>query len=168
MKLFLNDEELDFTLENEKILLDVYNAMVELAKKNEAVITEVKVDGRILTQEDFGIYMEKEISQVEKFEFSTVLLAGLFGILAEILPVEGSVFAKIESLSGLLQTGQVSDASKIIQEIMSLMEIILYVFNCCGNFPEKFASENIGDQSFKEFFDGLMGVLPEFLDSFEK
>ena len=35
------------------------------------------------------------------------------------------------------------------------------------NFPEKFISEKIGDQDFKEFFNGFMAVLPEFLDSFE-
>lgn len=168
MRLLLNEEELDFTLENEKVLLDIYNAMVELSKKNEAVVTEVKVDNEVLTQESFHSLMSKSVDEVEVMEFFTVLLSGLFGILTEMLPDGGDVFSDLESLSARLQTGKIKEASEVIQEVANLMEIIIYVFNCCGNFPEKFASEKIGDQGFKEFFDGLMGVLPEFLDSFEK
>lgn len=167
MRLLLNEEELDFTLENEKVSLDIYNAMVELSRKNEAVVTGITIDGEVLTQENFQSLMSKSVEDVEVMEFSTVLLSGLFDLLTEMLPEGGEIFSGLESLSAQLQTGKVKESSKTIQEIANLMEIVIYVFNCCGNFPEKFISEKIGDQDFKEFFNGFMAVLPEFLDSFE-
>ena len=114
MQLKINGENVDITLEDEKTVGQVLKAFEEEAAKNSATTTNINLDGKDISADEFDTILDlplKDDTVIDLTVVSEIALAENFRMSAENF---NGLQKKLSEISFLLQSGKDSEAGKII------------------------------------------------------
>ena len=83
MDFFVNGQNFDITIEDEKTIGDVLKSFQIYCDENEAAVIGIKINDNIVTADNFDDVKTQELSDSTKFEFNIITL--LFIILHRLL-----------------------------------------------------------------------------------
>ncbi|MBR5097061.1 MAG: hypothetical protein IK094_08165, partial [Treponema sp.] len=72
MELYLNDQKLDITLEDEKTVGDVLRSFEQTASQNKCATIGIKVDGKEIKAEDFDKAADMPIDSAKRIDLAVV------------------------------------------------------------------------------------------------
>lgn len=159
---YINGEQFDAKLENEKTIGDVLNSFEITCEENKAAVIGITVNDKIITADIFDDEAKKEIPEDCKFEFSVVTeqsiqdsfikLSSLFNILSE----------KMEQIPVDLQSGKNKEVSESIKNLADSIDQFCHVAALASLFPETFTNTTIDNMNFKDFFAEFSPILLDF------
>ena len=74
MKIFINDNELDFSLENEKVCGEILNQLQVEFEKDNGTIFKIIIDGVEITADEIEKYSQKSIAAASRSLCNTFLI----------------------------------------------------------------------------------------------
>ena len=77
MKIFINDEELDFTLENEKTCGDILNQLEIEFEKNNGTIFSIKINDKEIGAEEIETISAKPIEEIENINIVSIFASDI-------------------------------------------------------------------------------------------
>ncbi|MGP1438003.1 MAG: hypothetical protein ACTTKH_02905 [Treponema sp.] len=158
MKVFIDENELDYVIENEKTIGEVLGNVEDYCMKSNATVTTVIVDGEVIPANKLDAVFLKPISDVELIELFTISgnevrqnlakLGGDFVILAE----------NLTNIAILLNEGNEEKALSIIQEFSIMLKdlYMLYSLFDIADIGYDFMFEGKTIANYKEEFSSLL------------
>ncbi|MBN1524814.1 MAG: hypothetical protein JW904_10040 [Spirochaetales bacterium] len=70
MNILINDERIEFTLENEKNLQDILNSIEKWLQQSKMTITRVKLDGKYISPSDLPNDAARSVKDIQTIEFN--------------------------------------------------------------------------------------------------
>jgi len=158
MRVFVDGNELEFAIENEKTIGEMLGSIEEYCMKNRATVTSVSINGEVIPANKLDDVFIKPISEVEVVELSTandiyvkenlVKLGNDFVLLAE----------KLTNVAVLLNEGKEGEALSIIQEFSIMLRDLYMLYSLFGTvgIDYNFMFEGKTIATYKEEFSGLL------------
>ncbi len=168
MTIFLNDRELDATLENEKTLGDVFAALEKDVEDNGATIIEVHADGKNVRSDEFDTLFAASVDSISRLDLytadSTDIKRMLFSVGQSLAPL-GS---EMEQIPVLLQTGGDSAAMQTIARFADVISLFYRIMGLVELFEKDFSGTIVGETNIKEFASSFRQPLQEFLGACDR
>lgn len=155
MHLLINDEELDFTLENEKTLGDILHAVESELEGNMATITSIAINGQLLKANEIDEAEMMTIDKLETVNLSCVSQDDIYNTLKKLCFTFETMIPSIQEIPVLLQGGHDNKARAVISTFADTFDFLCRTVTLSSLFPDKFG---------KMCVDGLL--LPAFLADF--
>ena len=166
MKLFLNGQELSFTLENEKTVGDLLRSLEMQCEKNNATIIHIAVDGSAVEAAKIEELDNKPLETTEKAEITTVSSVDILQSMKDIEPDVQKVVTGLEELPVILQSGDMNKAGAVIKSFTDMFDVLCHLTTLTALFPSEFADKKIDGQSVSEFIKSFSPVLADFENAF--
>lgn len=165
MKLYVNDEKIDITLENEKTVNDVLKSFEIEAEKNDATIIGVSLNGESVPAEKID-----EVCAAELKDDTCINLR----VLSKSAVVEGLKTAKtrleklseeLETIPELLQNGKDKDANNIITRLADNIDAFCHTATLSALFPDLYSKISIEGQNVGEYFESFAPIFADLEQS---
>ena len=98
MKIYVNNQELNFTLENEKTCGDILNQLEIEFEKNNGTIFNIEVNGKTVKAEEIDAVSQKVIEEIETIHIISIFAQDICENLKTLLP-------RIENINKNFLTG---------------------------------------------------------------
>ena len=96
MNFFINGEKINVSLENEKTAGDIFKSFAAICEENSAAVTQIKINGKIISCNDFDEVSKNDLHENDIFEFNSfsgvavnisgaILLRCIYGFLGVII-----------------------------------------------------------------------------------
>ncbi|MGL4981668.1 MAG: hypothetical protein ACRC4W_02205 [Treponemataceae bacterium] len=167
MKTFLDQQELDITIQNEKTVGDILRGIERELEKNNATLIEIKIDNTIIKPDEFDAYFEKELNSVDTLNLVSVSSSEIIDFIKQISHNYESLCAKLEAIPVLLQTAQEVVVMETITELADSLQLFFRALHLSALFPEKFEQITIDKKSLTDFLNDFSVILQEYLQAFE-
>jgi hypothetical protein len=167
VKIYINGNEADITLETEKTVGDVLYAFDEEAAKQNAVIAGVEIDGERITDERMEADFQKEISTVEKLALSVITSEEVKQSLKAICAEFEQTAERLAEVPVQLQSGKQLDASKTIRDTADIIDEFCYWGRILVLFRLEFETFLVDRKTLPDFFADFTPVLQDFCKAFE-
>ncbi len=167
MQLKINGENVDITLEDEKTVGQVLKAFEEEAAKNSATTTNINLDGKDISADEFDTILDlplKDDTVIDLTVVSEIALAENFRMSAENF---NGLQKKLSEISFLLQSGKDSEAGKIIAFLADEIDIFLHTSRLARLFPTLYAKVSIDGKDVNAFFEEFMPFLKDLEEALE-
>ncbi len=161
MEFYINGNKTDVTLENETSLGDVFNAFRRICKENDAVITDIAVNGEAIAAERYDSEAEKALTQDVKIEFGVITKPELLASFKELATRFRELLAQLSEVPVAIQSGKVADVSKAIVSLADAIGAFCRLVPLLVMFDE-YAAIHIADKSIDDFFADFSPVLADF------
>ncbi len=167
MKIFLNDNELDVTLENEKTVGEVLSALEAECENNDATIIMIEVDGTEYPAEKIDELYARSIDSAETVSVHTISVSDIATRFKELLPLIAKLCAGFENVPLLLQTGKEKEVSALLEAFANMFDNMCHVISLSALFPEKFAAFEADGDPIAKFMNQFAPFLQELTDALE-
>lgn len=167
MELFVNNEKLDVSLENEKTVGDVLKAFEVECEKNQAATIAIAVNGKNVAAADFEIVSAMELTQETKIELTVLNLSEIdnaFEMAATDFEALGESLAQV---SVLIQSGKDKDVNALIKQTADAIDNFCHIVAYSALFPEAYSNITIEGKSVSDFFAEFSPVLHDFESALE-
>ncbi|MGL4986713.1 MAG: hypothetical protein ACRC5H_06195 [Treponemataceae bacterium] len=167
MKTYLDTQELDITIQNEKTLGEILHGIEVELEKNDATLIEIKIDNVIVKPDDFEKYFEKDLSLIDTLELISVSSFEITSFIKQVACDYDNLCKKLEAIPVQLQTGQEKAVMQTISELADSLHLFFKALHLSALFPEKFEKIVIEEKSLSEFLNNFSAILKEYLQAFE-
>lgn len=167
MQLYINGQQADVTLENEKTIGDVLASFEKTCEENDAAVTAIQVNGKNVTAESFDetalLPLEKDISIAfevvtkQTVQDSLKFFASQFSNLAE----------QMENVPAQLQTGKDGEANVAIAQLADTINQFCHTASLTSLFPDTISSIKIEEKNLLDFFSDFPNVLADLEQALE-
>lgn len=167
MQLYINGQQADATLENEKTIGDVLASFEKTCEENDAAVTGIQVNGKNITAETFDetAMLPLESDSIISFEVVTKQTV------QESLKFYGEKFTllaeQMENVPVQLQTGKDNEANVSIAQLADTIDQFCHIASLTSLFPETIASIQIEGKNLLDFFSDFPNVLAELEQALE-
>ena len=72
MNFFINGEKINVSLENEKTAGDIFKSFAAICEENSAAVTQIKINGKIISCNDFDEVSKNDLHETDIFEFNII------------------------------------------------------------------------------------------------
>lgn len=159
MKIFLNDEQIDFSLENEKNLGDILKAFEYELEKNNATITGINVNGMLLSANEIDDFGSKPITEIETLCLSCVAQDDIYRTLKDICGHFEKMIPSIENIPVELQSGHDNEARAVITDFADTFDLLCRTITLSSLFPDKFANLKVDETNIAPFLADFSPIL---------
>lgn len=165
MKIEINGQPLEFTLENEKTTGDILNALEEQFEKNESTIIEIVLNGKKVEAEEIDSLSTREIQDTDTIAVTSVSAEGIIQSLKGLSPDFESLCSELEELPVLMQQNENKKSYEIINKFAESFDILCHLTTLSSLFPSKFQGKLIDDKSLVDFLKDFSPILTDFEES---
>ena len=147
MEIYLNEQKLDITLEDEKTVGDVLRSFEQTAAQNKCATVGIKIDGKQIEAQDFDKAAGQPIESASRIDLTVVsedAVADAFKNAA------GDIKDTVELLTQIpaqLQSGGDSKARASIARLADVVDNFCHIIALSTLFPERFAAIKIDDKN---------------------
>ncbi len=161
MEFYINGNKTDITLEHERSLGEVFDAFRHICKENDAVITDISVDGEAFSAQLFDREAAKPLMPDMKIEFGVITKPELAGSLKALAKRFRILLEQLADVPVAIQSGKIPDVSKTIislaDEIGGFCRIVPVIV-----LFDDYAAIQIADKNIDDFFADFSPVLSDF------
>lgn len=162
MEIYINGEQVDFTLETEKTVGDIIRAFEEDCKKNAAAITAVRIDGEALCEENTALLYGRTLDAIQKIEMETLCVQDIIYNLRELAAKFETLSGDLEQIPLFFQTGKDSKVSAVLTSFADSFDILCRVISLSALFPEHFQQFTVDGVPPLEYLKDFSPVLADF------
>lgn len=167
MKIFINGQEADITLDSEKNLGDVLTSFESECAKNKATTVNIVVDGEEVSAEAFDTFTQKPVEAISTLELTTITEDDVLLSFKDIATRFGELIEDMKLISLQFQNGQDKKALVTVTQLADTVDYFCKATALSTLFPEKFADINIDGVAIQDFFGDFMAILTDFEEAFK-
>ncbi len=167
MEIIINEQLLEFSLENEKTVGDILFAIEQDCAKNNATIIRICINGNQIEESDFDAAAKESLDTVKTISLETMSENDVLHFLQEIANSLPETIAQLLKIPVLLQSNKDAEVSNTVISFADTFKAMQKLVSFCGLFPQKFNNFTIDGQNLSVFFQDFTPVLQEFESSLE-
>lgn len=167
MKIYINGQEADITLDSEKNLGDVLTGFEAECAKNKATTVNIVVDGEEVSADKFEVFTQKPIESINTLELTTITEDDVALSFKDIATRFGEIVEDLKLISVQFQNGQDKKALVTVTKLADNVNYFCKATALSTLFPEKFANMNIDGVTIQDFFGDFMAILTDFEEAFK-
>ncbi len=167
MKIFINGQEADITLDSEKNLGDVLTSFESECAKNKATTVNIVVDGEEVSADAFDTFTQKPVEAISTLELTTITEDDVLLSFKDIATRFGELIEDMKLISLQFQNGQDKKALVTVTQLADTVDYFCKATALSTLFPEKFADINIDGVAIQDFFGDFMAILTDFEEAFK-
>ena len=165
MRLKVNGQDIDVTLEDEKTVGDVLKSFEDEAAQNDATTVRIVLDGEPVSPDGFDAILDKPLTDKTSLELTVLTKLQVVESLKEI---SGRIQQlKLEEIPVLLQGGKDAECAAIINSLASDCDAFFHTASLSSLFPDVYDRLSIEGASFIDFFKDFLLILSDFKDAME-
>lgn len=162
MKIYINDNELDFTLENEKTCGDVLNQIQIQFEKDNATIIGININGKNISVEEIDSLSQVGIEDVEIIKIIAVSAEHIKETLIALSYDFDKINQGFEDFPVLLQGNNMVKVSEVLKNFADDFDLLCRTVSLTALFPEYFADIKIEENSLVDFIKEFSPFLEDF------
>ena len=167
MKIYINGQEADITLDSEKNLGDVLTSFEAECAKNKATTVNIVVDGEEVSADVFDVFTQKPVEAINTLELTTITEDDVLLSFKDIATRFGEIIEDMKLISLQFQNGQDKKALVTVTQLADTVDYFCKATALSTLFPEKFADMNIDGVAIQDFFGDFMTILTDFEEAFK-
>lgn len=167
MKIYINGQEADITLDSEKNLGDVLTSFEAECAKNKATTVNIVVDGEEVSVDVFDVFTQKPVEAINTLELTTITEDDVLLSFKDIATRFGEIIEDMKLISLQFQNGQDKKALVTVTQLADTVDYFCKATALSTLFPEKFADMNIDGVAIQDFFGDFMTILADFEEAFK-
>ena len=167
MKIYINGQEADITLDSEKNLGDVLTSFEAECAKNKATTVNIVVDGEEVSVDVFDVFTQKPVEAINTLELTTITEDDVLLSFKDIATRFGEIIEDMKLISLQFQNGQDKKALVTVTQLADTVNYFCKATALSTLFPEKFADMNIDGVAIQDFFGDFMTILTDFEEAFK-
>ncbi len=167
MIITVNGQQLDFSLEQEQTIGEVLSAIEENCVNNNAAITSICVDGKVLSEENFNEIFNASLDSFNHIDLETIAESDVYNLLENMAIVLQDISKRMLEVPVLLQSNKDTEVSSIVVSFVDAFSYINKTLYFITIFPDQFKNLSIGGQSPSDFMQEFMPILQDFENSLE-
>ena len=165
MKLIVNGNDIDITLENERTVGEVLKAFEEEAAKNEATTVSISIDGKNISAQEFDEAIMQPLKEDTLIELSVVSKADIRAAFSASKEKFAELSESLKNVSVLLQSGKDGEANATIAVLAGEIDRLCHTATLGALFPEEFQKLLVNGMDVGSFFEEFAPVLKDFEDA---
>ncbi|MBR5965300.1 MAG: hypothetical protein IK015_04225 [Treponema sp.] len=158
MELYLNEQKLDITLENEKTVGDVLRSFEQTASQNKCATIGIKVDGKEIKAEDFDKAADQPIDSAKRIDLTVVSEDAVADAFKNAAANIKDTVELLTQIPAQLQNGGDSKAKASIARLADIVDNFCHIIALSTLFPARFAAIKIDGKDLSAFFEDFMPV----------
>lgn len=162
MKIFINDNELDFSLENEKVCGEILNQLQVEFEKDNGTIFKIIIDDVEITADEIENYSQKSIDEINTINIIAVYAEDIKISLKDLALEIESLNQSFEELPVYLQGNNQSKVPEILTKFADNFSILCRLISLTALFPEYFENIKIDDNNLSDFIRDFSPFLEDF------
>ena len=143
MIITLNGIQLDFTLEKENTVGEVLSAIEQNCAQNNATITSISIDDKILSEKDFSEIFNASLDSYNTIALETISEVDVFNLLANMQNFLQDLVEKMLQIPVLLQSNK--DTEQQLKIEFGAMESALSSLESQSASIDSFSNQNKGN-----------------------
>ncbi len=165
MRLKVNGNDIDVTLEDEKTVGDVLKSFEDEASQNDATTVGIVLDGEAVSPDGFDAILDRPLEEGTSLELTVLSKGQLVQALKDISSRIGQL--KLDEIPVLLQGGKDKEVAAMIDSLASGCNDFFHTATMSSLFPEVYGKLSIDGASFIDFFKDFLPILSDFKDAME-
>lgn len=165
MELYVNDEKIDITLENEKTVNDVLKSFEVEAEKNDATIIGVSLNGESVPADKIEEVCAEEIKDDTSIRLRVLSKSTIIESLKTSKARLEKLAEELESVPELLQNGKDKDANDIIARLADNIDAFCHTATLSALFPDLYSKIVIDGQNVGEYFEAFAPIFADLEES---
>ncbi|MDE5898214.1 MAG: hypothetical protein K2H09_02960 [Treponemataceae bacterium] len=161
MELYINGEQIDAALENERTVGDVLKSFELTCEENDAAVIGIHVDGRKVTAEEFDEEAAKPLSPHTKFEFDVITKQAVRDSFKKCAELFRELEAQMEQIPVNLQSGKDKSVHLTITALADKIDEFCHIAALASLFDD-YTAATIDGKPFADFFAEFTPVLADF------
>lgn len=158
MELYLNEQKLDITLENEKTVGDVLRSFEQTASQNKCATIGIKVDGKEIKAEDFDKAADQPIDSAKRIDLTVVSEDAVADAFKNAAANIKDTVELLTQIPAQLQNGGDSKAKASIARLADVVDNFCHIIALSTLFPARFTAIKIDGKDLSAFFEDFMPV----------
>lgn len=167
MELYVNNEKLDVTLENEKTVGDVLKSFQQTCEQYNMATVAIKLDGKQIAAEIFDSTAALLITDTTKIELTVISQKAVEESFNSLHKIFLDLAEQLEQVPVELQSGKDSIAHKTIADLADALDKFCHTTTLLALFPQMYNGFKIKGKPLADFFSDLSGVLGDFKKALE-
>jgi hypothetical protein len=158
MEIYLNEQKLDITLEDEKTVGDVLRSFEQTASQNKCATVGIKIDGKQIDAQDFDKAAEQPIESAKRIDLTVVSEDAVADAFKNASADIKDTVELLTQIPAQLQSGGDSKARASIARLADVVDNFCHIIALSTLFPERFAAIKIDGKNLSAFFEDFMPV----------
>ncbi|MCR5218780.1 hypothetical protein [Treponema sp.] len=167
MKLIINGQNADVTLEDEKTAGQVLKAFEEEAVKNNAATIGIKINGKRILADDFDQACQIELAEDTLIELEVISESEIRNSFISCVSLFEKLTEDLSNVSIYLQGGKDKEAHAIIANLADAVDSFCRTATFSALFPETYTAIKVDGQDMGEFFKEFTPLLADFKEALE-
>jgi hypothetical protein len=167
MDIFINENKIDVTLENERTVGDVLHGLMQSCDEENATIVDIEIDGTAVNAGGIDAESQRPLQDVRTIKLRTVSAADIRSAMKELR----TNFRELETAAGdiptLLQSGRREESYDTIRRLANAVDGFCRTTTLSALFPEQFSAMRIDGKAPNAFFSEFAPILNEFCSALE-
>lgn len=161
MDFFINGEKINVSLENEKTAGDIFKSFAAICEENSAAVTQIKINGKIISCDDFDEIAKNDLHENDIFEFNIISKEELKNALSKISENFKTLEERMKIIPMDLQCGKIKESLCAIKDLADCIGEFCHIATLSNLFPE-ITVKKINDIPLNDFFKDFSPILEDF------
>lgn len=162
MKIYVNDMELDFSLENEKTCGDILNQLEIEFEKNNGTIFSIKINDNDINAEKIDEIYLKPIEEIDSIKVISIFAQDIIDSLKSLSTEIEELNSDLEQLPVYLQGNSQSKVPVILTKFADIFDNLCHIISLSAIFPNIFDKVQIENMSISDFIKDFGPLLEDF------
>lgn len=162
MKIYVNDMELDFSLENEKTCGDILNQLEIEFEKNNGTIFSIKINDNDINAEKIDEIYLKPIEEIDSIKVISIFAQDIIDSLKSLSTEIEELNSDLEQLPVYLQGNSQSKVPVILTKFADIFDNLCHIISLSAIFPNIFDKVQIDNMSISDFIKDFGPLLEDF------
>lgn len=162
IQIYLNGENIDAQIENEKTVGDILNSFEQTCEENEAAVIGIKINDKQITVDNFDEESAKALTNDEKIEFTVVTKTNIKDSFQNLSELFEKLSTEMEDVPVKLQNNQKVEVIESIKILADSINQFSHTAALASLFPESFSQTTINGMDFNEFFKDFSAILLDY------
>lgn len=162
MKIYVNDMELDFSLENEKTCGDILNQLEIEFEKNNGTIFSIKINDNDINAEKIDEIYLKPIEEIDSIKVISIFAQDIIDSLKSLSTEIEELNSDLEQLPVFLQGNSQSKVPVILTKFADIFDNLCHIISLSAIFPNIFDKVQIDNMSISDFIKDFGPLLEDF------
>ena len=136
MDFFVNGQNFDITIEDEKTIGDVLKSFQIYCDENDAAVIGIKINENLVTADNFDDVKTQELNDSTKFEFNIITKANISESFQKLSELFTELATRMEQIPVDLQTGNENNARIAIKNLADNIDDFCHIARLATLFQE--------------------------------
>lgn len=165
MNFYVNDNEIDLILENEKTVGEILSAFEAECEINDATIVNIAIDEKNIPAEKIDEIYPTPLETIHSLSIQTISKNDIIGALKQLSSKFELLFQQIEQIPVQLQGSESNKAIQTVTQFTEYFDILCHLISLCTLFPSLFSTFTIDEQDLNSFLKDFTPLLKDFENS---